>query len=133
MGDEDRSVTPTCSIIAESNGDTKPEAVVATVQVTIVNTGPVAGDEVLLLFIKPPLSAVALGAPNQQLAAFDRFSLNPGESATRQIDIKQAHVWSILPRQARAMASTLGDWQVVTSADEDKGLRLTVAASRHVH
>ena len=126
---DDSDITPTLSTITDTYGGTDPEKVVATVKATIVNTGPVAGDEVLLIFIKPPSTAVELGAPTQQLAAFHRFTLNPGGTVTQLVDIKQAHVWSILPQQARASVSSLGDWQVVANADEVKGLRFVVSAS----
>jgi hypothetical protein len=122
-----RDTTPTLSMITDSNGNTDPEAVLATVNVTVVNTGPVAGDEVLLLYIKPPSDAVALGAPTRQLAAFQRVSLRAGTSVTQRFDIKQAHVWSILPQQGRASLAALGDWHVFTNTDEDKGLRFAVS------
>lgn len=116
--------TPTVSM---SGAD--PEAVVATLKATVVNTGPVAGDEVLLLFIKPPPAAVALGAPTQQLAAFHRFSISAGGSVQQLVHIKQAHVWSILPQEARASLATLGDWEVFTNADEGEALRFAVSTS----
>ena len=94
-----------------------------------MNTGPVAGDEVLLLFIKPPPAAVKLGAPAQQLAAFHRFSISAGGSVTQLVHIKQAHVWSILPQEARASLASLGDWQLFANADEGKALRFAVSAS----
>ncbi len=113
-------------MIADSNGQPDPEAIAATLRATVVNTGPVAGDEVLLVFIKPPSSAVGLGAPSQQLATFHRISLAPGESATRQVSIKQAHVWSILPDRALDTMTRSEGWQVFTNADEHGALGFTV-------
>lgn len=121
--------TPTLGTPTLSMSGADPEAVVATLKATVVNTGPVAGDEVLLLFIKPPPAAVALGAPTQQLAAFHRFSISAGGSVQQLVHIKQAHVWSILPQEARASLATLGDWEVFTNADEGEALRFAVSTS----
>ena len=124
---EGLDIVPKLSIITDSNDDADPDAVIDTVEATIINTGPVTGDEVVLLFVKPPANAVALGAPLQQLAAFHRVTLKPGQSVTQRLDIRQAHVWSILPAQARVAAVKLGDWRVFTNADEDKALSFTVS------
>lgn len=126
----DRNATPKLSMISDSNGQPDPEAIAATLTATVVNNGSVAGDEVLLVFIKPPSNAVALGAPSQQLSSFLRVSLAAGESATRQLHIKQAHVWSILPQQAQVALAKLGHWQIFANADEHEALRFTINA-RH--
>jgi beta-glucosidase len=50
------------------------------VHVTITNTGPVAGDEVVQMYLRDELASVA--RPVKELKAFRRISLNPGESKT---------------------------------------------------
>ncbi|MGE5530672.1 MAG: glycoside hydrolase family 3 C-terminal domain-containing protein, partial [Bacteroidota bacterium] len=51
-----------------------------TVSVDIVNEGPVAGDEVVQLYVRYPNSAVP--RPRQELKGFDRVYLAPGEGRT---------------------------------------------------
>ena len=58
------------------------------VETTVTNTGKLAGDEVIEIYLTPPSSAVA---PLRQLVAFERVHLEPGESRTLHL--------SVAPRQ----------------------------------
>ncbi len=73
-----------------------------TVSVDVTNTGPLAGDEVIQLYVKHPRSKVA--RPSQELKGFQRTSLRAGETKTVHISLK---------------ASTLAYW-------EDKRAKLEV-------
>ncbi|MGH9590819.1 MAG: glycoside hydrolase family 3 C-terminal domain-containing protein, partial [Terracidiphilus sp.] len=53
--------------------------------VTVTNTGKVAGDEVVQLYLKfPPVA----GAPNVALRGFERIHLDPGQSRKVHFDLK---------------------------------------------
>jgi beta-glucosidase len=58
------------------------------VETTVTNTGKLAGDEVVEVYLTPPPSAVS---PLRQLVSFERVHLAPGESRTFHL--------SIAPRQ----------------------------------
>ena len=54
--------------------------------VTVTNTGKVAGDEVVQLYLKfPPIA----GAPNVALRGFQRIHLNPGQSRQVHFELKK--------------------------------------------
>lgn len=65
------------------------------VEVTVKNTGMVAGEEVVMLFIKPPVDA-AITRPPKELKAFTRVKLMPGESKAVQLSVaaKDMNYWS---------------------------------------
>ena len=55
------------------------------VSVTVKNTGKVAGDEVVQLYMHDELASVA--RPLKELVAFKRVTLNPGESKTVELEV----------------------------------------------
>lgn len=57
-----------------------PGAQSATVKLTVTNSGPVAGAEVVQLYVKPGQTAVK--RPEKELKAFDKIFLKPGETKT---------------------------------------------------
>lgn len=59
---------------------------VATVTVEVTNTGSRAGDEVVQLYAHKPDSVVS--RPRQQLQAFQRISLQPGETKTVSLKVE---------------------------------------------
>ena len=63
------------------------------VKVTVTNTGAVAGDEVVQLYIHDELASVV--RPVKQLAAFKRVTLAPGESREVELEIpyRQFGLW----------------------------------------
>jgi beta-glucosidase len=65
------------------------------VEVTVKNAGTVAGEEVVMLFIKPPADA-ALKRPPKELKAFTRVKLMPGESKAVQLSVaaKDMNYWA---------------------------------------
>jgi beta-glucosidase len=79
----------------------------ATVTATVTNTGSRAGAEVAQLYVSDP---AASGNPPQQLAGFQRVSLNPGQSATVSfpLTIHNLANWSTTDNQWEAQAGTYG-------------------------
>lgn len=93
----------------------------------VTNTGKMVGDEVILLMIKPPTSAVELGAPRQQLAAFTRISLRPGEAKTATLAITNRHVTSVLSEGARKiLQASTARWHASINTQESDDLKFTI-------
>jgi beta-glucosidase len=79
----------------------------ATVTATVTNTGSRAGAEVAQLYVNQP---AASGNPPQQLAGFQRVTLNPGQSTTVSftLTIHDLANWSTTDNQWEAQAGTYG-------------------------
>ncbi|KUI72301.1 Beta-glucosidase cel3A [Cytospora mali] len=65
--------------------------VVASVSVSVTNTGAVAGEEIAQLYVGIP------GAPARQLRGFDKVRLRPGETAPVRFDLtgRDLSVWDV--------------------------------------
>ena len=87
----------------------KNDDVIAVYDATVTNTGTVAGDDVVMLYLEPPAAAVALGAPRQQLAAFVRTTLGPGETTVVQLELLRRH---LRVPSAAVEAATATPWTV---------------------
>jgi beta-glucosidase len=61
------------------------------VEVDVSNTGKVAGDEVVQIYIRDDVSSVT--RPVLELKAFKRVTLQPGEKRTLSFDIKPSDLW----------------------------------------
>lgn len=63
------------------------------VSVNVKNTGKVAGDEVVQIYMHDELASV--GRPLKELVAFKRVTLNPGESKTVELEVpyRSFHMW----------------------------------------
>ena len=61
--------------------------------VTVTNTGKVAGDEVMQVYMHDEIASV--GRPLKELVAFKRVTLNPGESKKVEIEVpyRSFHMW----------------------------------------
>jgi beta-glucosidase len=68
-----------------------PAAGSTRVQVDVKNTGAVAGDEVVQLYIRDDISSVT--RPLLELKGFRRVALQPGEQKTVSFDIKPTDLW----------------------------------------
>ncbi|HEV2346676.1 MAG TPA: glycoside hydrolase family 3 C-terminal domain-containing protein [Actinocrinis sp.] len=79
----------------------------ATVTATVTNTGSRAGADVAQMYVNDP---AASGNPPQQLAGFQRVSLNPGQSTTASftLTIHDLANWSNTDNQWEAQAGTYG-------------------------
>jgi beta-glucosidase len=73
------------------------------IEVTVKNAGTVAGEEVVMAFIKPPVDP-SIKRPPKELKAFTRVALAPGESKAVQLSVaaKDMNHW------------TTGGWAVQT-------------------
>lgn len=61
-----------------------------TISVDVTNTGSIAGDEVVQLYVSYPESSVA--RPIRELRGFDRITLAPGETGTVSFSLEPADV-----------------------------------------
>jgi beta-glucosidase len=61
------------------------------VEVDVTNTGKLAGDEVVQLYIRDDVSSVT--RPLLELKGFQRVTLKPGEKRTVSFDIKPSDLW----------------------------------------
>ncbi|MEO7494956.1 MAG: glycoside hydrolase family 3 N-terminal domain-containing protein [Massilia sp.] len=61
------------------------------VEVDVTNTGKLAGDEVVQIYIRDDISSVT--RPVLELKAFRRVTLQPGEKRTLSFDIKPSDLW----------------------------------------
>ncbi len=61
------------------------------VQVDVTNTGKLAGDEVVQIYIRDDVSSAT--RPVLELKAFKRVTLQPGEKRTLTFDIKPSDLW----------------------------------------
>jgi beta-glucosidase len=96
----------------------------ATVTATVTNTGSVAGADVAQMYVGDP--AASLDPPNQ-LKAFDRVSLNPGQSATVSfpLTIHDLASWSSTGNQWEAQAGAYS----IKVGDASNNLLLTGSTS----
>jgi len=94
-----------------------------TVSVDVTNTGQRAGDEVVQLYIAPPTSAVE--RPLRELKGFGRVSLNPGETKTVTINLKERDFayWDI---NTNGWKVDPGKYQILVGASS-RDIRLTDA------
>jgi beta-glucosidase len=60
------------------------------VHVDVTNTGPVAGDEVVQMYIRDKISSVT--RPVKELKGFKRITLNPGQTETVSLEIAPEHL-----------------------------------------
>lgn len=67
----------------KSNGSTK-------VKVEVTNSGKLAGDEIVQMYIRDKVSSVT--RPVKELKGFKRISLKPGETKTVTLEIKSEHL-----------------------------------------
>jgi len=84
----------------------------ARVSVDVTNTGPVAGDEVVQLYIRDVVSSVT--RPVKELKGFQRITLAPGETRTVTFDVTPEHLafwdidmaWRVEPGEFRLMVGS---------------------------
>jgi beta-glucosidase len=96
----------------------------ATVTATVTNTGSRAGADVAQMYVNDP---AASGNPPQQLAGFQRVSLNPGQSTTVSftLTVHDLANWSNADNQWEAQAGTYG----ISVGDSSANRPLSAATS----
>lgn len=97
------------------------------VSTRVTNTGKMAGDTVVPLFLVPPLLP---GAPLKELVAFSRIHLEPGESKPVTLEIDARALSLVAPDGTRSIAQ--GEYGLVL----DEGVSWTGSAPEttfHIH
>jgi beta-glucosidase len=109
-----------------------PEAAVAAgdpvnASVAVKNTGSVAGDEVVQLYLKfPPVA----GAPRIALRGFQRIHLEPGESRQVQFELKNRDLSMVTETGQPIIAS--GDYTVSVGGGQPNTGAPTVSGHFHI-
>ena len=97
------------------------------VRTSVTNTGKIAGDAVVPLFLLPPST---LGAPQRELIAFSRIHLAPGETKPVTLDIDARALSLVTTDGTRSIVE--GEYGLVV----DEGVNGTAPASEttfHIH
>lgn len=93
-----------------------------TASLTVTNTGPVPGAEIVQLWVHPPPTGV--NRPVRELKGFNKAFLQPGESKKVDIVVDKKVATSWWDEQQGAWASEKGKYGVVvTGTGEDDGLK----------
>lgn len=110
--------------VDESNGGSKVK-----VSFTVKNTGKVAGNEVVQLYIRDKVSSVVL--PGKQLKSFSRVAIEPGESKVANFTLNQEDL--MLYNPAGDWVAEAGDFEVMIGASsEDIRLKSTFKLAKDV-
>ena len=88
----------------------------ATVSVAVTNTGSVAGDEVVQMYIRDQVSS--LTRPIMELKGFQRIALEPGETRKVTFTITPDQLAFLNARMERVVEPGLFDVMVGTSSAE---------------
>ncbi|RKQ71158.1 beta-glucosidase [Litorimonas taeanensis] len=94
------------------------------VSVNVTNTGDVAGDEVVQLYIRDKVSSVT--RPVKELKGFKRVSLAPGESKTVSLSIDKSALHFFNRSMERVVEAGEFEIMVGNSSDNVKSTTLTV-------
>lgn len=92
-----------------------------TVSVTVTNTGPVAGAEIVQLWVVPPPTDV--NRPVRELKAFSKVFLQPGESRTVQLVVEKKIATSWWDEQRGQWISEKGRYEVLVTGTGLEELR----------
>jgi beta-glucosidase len=97
------------------------------VSVTVKNTGSIAGDEVIQVYLRDRMASVA--QPVKKLVAFRRVSLEPGESATVEFGLGPAtfSIWDLDMREV--VEPGLLDIMVGPDSEQLKSIQLELTES----
>lgn len=97
----------------------------AKVSVTVTNTGSLAGDQVVQMYVHHPVSSVV--QPVIALRGFKRVHLEPGASATVTFDVGAEQLSILNAQMKRSVEPGPVDIMVGASSAETSTVRLTVA------
>jgi beta-glucosidase len=97
-----------------------------TASVRVTNTGKVAGDEVVQLYIRDEVSSVT--RPIKELKGFERVNLKPGESRTVSFSITPDKLWFYDVNMNRVVEPGMFSIMVGTSSVKYLTAKLEVAA-----
>jgi beta-glucosidase len=99
----------------------------ASVSVTVTNTGRVAGDEIVQLYLRDRVSSVT--RPVKELKGFERISLAPGQSRTVTFDITPDKLSFLNQNMERVVEPGMFDVMVGASSVKFQTVGLEVAAN----
>jgi beta-glucosidase len=102
-------------------------AAIATVSVNVTNTGPVAGDEVVQLYVHQ--KAGGASRPMRELKGFRRITLEPGETQTVRFPLgpQELSYWSSADRRWVQETEAFDVW---VGSDSQAALRADLAVVR---
>lgn len=92
-----------------------------TASLTVTNTGPVSGAEIVQLWIHPPPTGVS--RPVRELKGFNKVFLQPGESKKVDIVVDKKVATSWWDEKRGAWASEKGKYGVVVTGTGEDGLK----------
>ncbi|MBX7558501.1 fibronectin type III-like domain-contianing protein, partial [Streptomyces sp. tea 10] len=92
-----------------------------TASVTVTNTGPIAGAEIVQLWIIPPPTDV--NRPVRELKSFQKVFLQPGESKVVQLAVEKKLATSWWDEQREQWISEKGRYQVLVTGTGPEELR----------
>lgn len=100
-----------------------------TVRVAVKNTGPLAGQDVVQVYVHPPPSR--LRRPPRELKGFTKVAVEAGESATATVEIALKYACSYWDEIREAWAVEAGEYgiEVVDGTGAQEGLRDSVTAA----
>ena len=87
-----------------------------TVSVDVTNTGSLAGDEVVQLYVRDLVASTA--RPRKQLRAFRRVHIQPGETVTVQLKLDRSAFEVVNPAMKRVVEPGEFEIQVGASSDD---------------
>eukprot|EP01060_Flectonema_neradi_P015967 TRINITY_DN225_c0_g1_i4.p1 TRINITY_DN225_c0_g1~~TRINITY_DN225_c0_g1_i4.p1 ORF type:complete len:748 (+),score=195.19 TRINITY_DN225_c0_g1_i4:55-2298(+) len=102
---------------------TKDSTPLATITITVKNTGDRAGSDVVMAFTKPPTPGKD-GQPLKSLAGFDRVFLQPGESKTLNFPVTANSV--ALANMAGDFTAVGGEWKFVVGPEDELVLPMNI-------
>jgi len=97
-----------------------------TAEVTVKNTGKVAGEEVAELYLLPPAEGNAGLSPKQQLEGFQRVMLKPGESRKLTFTLTPRQLSEVDAKGTRAIQP--GTYAIAIGGAQPKDPRATATA-----
>ena len=108
----------------ELSNDSMPADGTVDVSVDVTNTGKVAGDEVVQLYVRDRVSSVT--RPLRELRGFRRVSLQPGECSTITFAITPPSLWFFDKDMVRRVEPGEFEIMVGNSSDNTQSVTLTV-------
>ena len=103
--------------------NSKAEEEPITASLTVTNTGPVAGAEIVQLWVLPAASATTINRPVRELKGFVKVFLQPGESKRTDISVDKKVATSWWDEQRGAWASEKGRYEVLVTGTGEEELR----------
>ncbi|KKY27970.1 putative beta-glucosidase [Phaeomoniella chlamydospora] len=92
---------------------TTPTPTTINLTITLSNTGPLPGSEVLQIYIAPPPTSVPVKRPPKELKAFEKVLAQPGETKTVQVELEKLRATSFWAEKENSWCSLEGEYRVL--------------------